>query len=126
MFGAGGLSNPARRASRVRRPGTPRAAILACIGPHEGAGQTVRTAARLAGQLNVRWHAAYVETPRLQHLDAAQRDRILAVLQLAEELGAETAVRTGVNVAEELAAQARRLNCATLVVGRAPPPSLYN
>jgi len=96
-------------------------AILACIGPHEGAGQTVRTAARLAGQLNVRWHAAYVETPRLQHLDAAQRDRILAVLQLAEELGAETAVRTGVNVAEELAAQARRLNCATLVVGRAEP-----
>ncbi|MDM0051246.1 DUF4118 domain-containing protein [Variovorax sp. J22R115] len=96
-------------------------AILVCVGPHEGAGQTVRTAARLAGQLNVRWHAAYVETPRLQRLDAAQRDRILAVLQLAEELGAETAVLTGVNVAEELAAQAQRLNCATLVVGRTEP-----
>jgi two-component system sensor histidine kinase KdpD len=96
-------------------------ALLACIGPHEGAGQTVRTAARLAGQLNVRWHAAYVETPRLQRLAAPQRDRILAVLQLAEELGAETAVLTGVDVAEELAAQARRLNCATLVVGRAEP-----
>ncbi|RST50380.1 DUF4118 domain-containing protein [Variovorax sp. MHTC-1] len=94
-------------------------ALLACVGPHEGAGQTVRTAARLAGQLNVRWHAAYVETPRLQRLAAPQRDRILAVLQLAEELGAETAVLTGVDVAEELAAQARRLNCATLVVGRA-------
>ncbi|MBT2320929.1 DUF4118 domain-containing protein [Variovorax paradoxus] len=97
-------------------------ALLACVGPHEGAGQTVRTAARLAGQLNVRWHAAYVETPRLQRLDAPERDRILAVLQLAEELGAETAVLTGVDVAEELAAQARRLNCATLVVGRAEPP----
>jgi two-component system sensor histidine kinase KdpD len=96
-------------------------ALLACVGPHEGAGQTVRTAARLAGQLNVRWHAAYVETPRLQRLDAPERDRILAVLQLAEELGAETAVLTGVDVAEELAAQARRLNCATLVVGRAEP-----
>jgi two-component system sensor histidine kinase KdpD len=96
-------------------------AILVCVGPHEGAGQTVRTAARLAGQLNVRWHAAYVETPRLQRLDAAQRDRILAVLQLAEELGAETAVLTGVDVAEELAAQAQRLNCATLVVGRTEP-----
>lgn len=96
-------------------------ALLACVGPHEGAGQTVRTAARLAGQLNVRWHAAYVETPRLQRLAAPQRDRILAVLQLAEELGAETAVLTGVDVAEELAAQARRLNCATLVVGRAEP-----
>jgi len=96
-------------------------AILACVGPHEGAGQTVRTAARLAGQLNVRWHAAYVETPRLQRLDAAQRDGILAVLKLAEELGAETAVLTGVDIAEELAAQAQRLNCATLVVGRPEP-----
>jgi len=94
-------------------------AILACVGPHEGAGQTVRTAARLAAQLNVRWHAAYVETPRLQRLPAAQRDRILAVLKLAEELGAETAVLTGVDVARELAVQAQRLNCATLVVGRA-------
>lgn len=96
-------------------------AILACVGPHEGAGQTVRTAARLAGQLSVRWHAAYVETPRLQRLEAAQRDRILATLQLAEELGAETAVLTGENVAEALAAQAQRLNCATLVVGRPEP-----
>jgi two-component system sensor histidine kinase KdpD len=96
-------------------------AILACVGSHEGAAQTVRTGARLAGQLNVRWHAAYVETPRLQRLDALQRDRILAVLKLAEELGAETAVLTGVDIAEELAAQAQRLNCATLVVGRADP-----
>jgi two-component system sensor histidine kinase KdpD len=96
-------------------------AILACVGPHEGAAQTVRTAARLAGQLNVRWHAAYVETPRLQRLAAAERDRILAVLKLAEELGAATAVLTGSDVAEQLAEQARRLNCATLVLGRAEP-----
>lgn len=96
-------------------------AILACVGPHEGAAQTVRTAARLAGQLNVRWHAAYVETPALQRLPAAQRDRILAVLKLAEELGAATAVLTGADVAQALTAQAQRLNCATLVVGRAAP-----
>jgi two-component system sensor histidine kinase KdpD len=96
-------------------------AILACVGPHEGAAQTVRTAARLAGQLNVRWHAAYVETPRLQRLAAAERDRILAVLKLAEELGAATAVLTGSDVAEQLSEQARRLNCATLVLGRSEP-----
>ena len=96
-------------------------AILACVGPHEGAAQTVRTAARLAGQLNVRWHAAYVETPRLQRLPASQRDRILAVIKLAEELGAVTAVLTGSDVAQALAAQAQRLNCATLVIGRAEP-----
>ena len=93
-------------------------AILACVGPHEGSAQTVRTAARLAGQLNVRWHAAYVETPRLQRLDAAQRDRILAVLKLAEELGAATAVLTGADIAQQLTAEAQRLNCATMVIGR--------
>lgn len=93
-------------------------AILACIGPREGAEQTVRTAARLAGQLNVRWHAAYVETPRLQRLDVAQRDRTLAVIKLAQELGAATAVLAGADAAAELVEQAQRLNCAVLVVGR--------
>lgn len=93
-------------------------AILACVGPREGAEQTVRTAARLAGQLNVRWHAAYVETPRLQRLDVARRDHILAVLKLAEELGAATAVLAGSSTASELVVQAQKLNCAVLVVGR--------
>ncbi len=93
-------------------------AILACIGPHENAEQTVRTAARLAGQLNVRWHAAYVETPRLQGLAVAERDRILAVIRLAEELGAGTAVLTGTDAAAELLAYSQTLNCAMLVIGR--------
>ncbi|MEP6965786.1 MAG: DUF4118 domain-containing protein, partial [Polaromonas sp.] len=93
-------------------------ALLACIGPREGAEQTVRTTARLAGQLNVRWHAVYVETPQLQRLAVAQRDRVLAVIKLAEELGATTAVLAGSDAAAELVTQAQQLNCATLVVGR--------
>lgn len=93
-------------------------AMLACVGPHAGAEQTVRTAARLAGQLNVQWFAAYVETPRLQRLKAAQRDRILAVIALAEQLGATTAVLTGNVIAQALVAHAQAQNCATLVVGR--------
>lgn len=93
--------------------------LLACVGPHEGAAQTVRTAARLAGQLNVTWHAAYVETPRLQRLKPLRRDKILSVLKLAEELGAATSVLSGADVATELASHAQRLNCATLVIGRA-------
>ena len=93
-------------------------AILVCIGAREGAEQTVRTAARLAGQLNVRWHAAYVETPRLQRLEVAERDHILAVIKLAEELGAQTAVLTASDAATALVDQAQLLNCAMLVVGR--------
>lgn len=41
------------------------------------------------------------------------------MLKLAEELGAATAVLTGPDTAHALVAQARGLNCATLVVGRA-------
>ncbi|RYY81400.1 MAG: DUF4118 domain-containing protein, partial [Comamonadaceae bacterium] len=93
-------------------------ALLAAVGPEQGAEQVVRAAARLAGQLNVRWHAAYVETPRLRRLPAAQRDRILAVLKLAQDLGASTAVLSGPDVAQQLVAQAQKLNCSMVVAGR--------
>jgi two-component system sensor histidine kinase KdpD len=93
-------------------------AILACVGPRQGAEQTVRAAARLAGQLNVQWYAAYVETPQLLRLPAVERDRILAVLTLAGDLGAATAVLAGNEAAAELVAHAQQLNCAALVVGR--------
>jgi two-component system sensor histidine kinase KdpD len=93
-------------------------ALLVCVGPHEGAEQAVRSAARLAGQLNVSWYAAYVETPALQRSTASARDRTLAVLKLAEELGGSTAVLTGEHVAQALLQHAQTLNCATLVVGR--------
>ncbi|WP_305608110.1 DUF4118 domain-containing protein [Rhodoferax sp.] len=93
-------------------------AILVCVGPQEGAEHAVRSAARLAGQLNVRWHAAYVETPTLQRRPAHERDRTLTVLKLAEELGASTAVLTGDDVAQALMAHAQTLNCASLVIGR--------
>jgi two-component system, OmpR family, sensor histidine kinase KdpD len=93
-------------------------AVLACIGPREGAEQTVRAAARLAAQLNVRWYAAYVETPALQKATNEQRDQTLAVIKLAADLGAQTAVLAGSDVAVELVRQAQALNCATLVVGR--------
>jgi two-component system sensor histidine kinase KdpD len=66
----------------------------------------------------VRWHAAYVETPVLQRLPAMERDRTLAVLKLVEELGGETVVLSGNSIAQALLAQARTLNCATLVLGR--------
>ena len=92
--------------------------LLVGIGPSAGSEQAVRAAARLAGQLNVRWHAAYVETPKLQRLAASERDRILSVIKLAEELGASTAVLTHADAAVALVEQTRVLNCAMLVMGR--------
>jgi two-component system, OmpR family, sensor histidine kinase KdpD len=93
-------------------------ALLTCVGPDAGAERVVRAAARLAGELSADWHALYIETPRLQRLPAARRERILAVLSLAQELGAKTAVIANPHVAESVIAYARGHNLSKLVIGR--------
>jgi len=96
------------------------AAILCAIGPSVGAEHVVRSAARLAQQLNVSWHAVYVETPQLQRLPDAQRERILRVVRLAHDLGAATAVLQAQDMAAVLVAHAREHNLSQLVLGRSP------
>jgi two-component system sensor histidine kinase KdpD len=100
-------------------------ALLTCVGPDAGAESVVRAAARLASQLNADWHAIYVETPGLQRLPAARRERILATLHLAEDLGATTAVIANAQVAESVVAYARSHNLAKLVIGRDPARRLW-
>ena len=95
-----------------------RESLLACVGPEPGAEKLVRSTARLAKQLEVEWHAVYVETPRLQQLPEARRERILRVLKLAQELGAQTATIPGQSAAAEIVAYARRHNLARVVIGR--------
>jgi two-component system sensor histidine kinase KdpD len=94
------------------------AALLVCVGPDLGSERLVRAAARLAGQLNVSWHAIYVETPKLQRLPPAERERILAVLKLAAELEAKTAVLASPDVARSAVEYARSHNLSRIVIGR--------
>ncbi len=100
-------------------------ALLTCVGPDAAAERVVRAAARLAGQLNAEWHAIYVETPSLQRLPPARRERILATLHLAQELGATTAVIAHAQVAESIVAYARSHNLSKLVIGRDPDRRLW-
>ena len=76
-------------------------ALLTCVGPDAAAERVVRAAARLASQLNTDWHAIYVETPDLQRLAPEKREKILATLHLAQELGATTAVVADAGIARE-------------------------
>jgi two-component system sensor histidine kinase KdpD len=99
--------------------------LLTCVGPDEGAERVVRAAARLASQLNAVWHAIYVETPALQRLSAERRETILAVLNLAQNLGATTAVISSPEVAESVVSYARRHNLSKLVIGRDPGRRLW-
>ena len=100
-------------------------ALLTCVGPDAGSERVVRAAARLAGQLSAEWHAVYVETPALQRLPAARRERILATLSLAKELGATTAVIADADVALSVIAYARDHNLSKLVIGRDPARRLW-
>jgi two-component system, OmpR family, sensor histidine kinase KdpD len=100
-------------------------ALLTCVGPDAAAERVVRAAALLASQLNADWHAIYVETPALQRLSSARRERILATLSLAQELGATTAVIANAQVAESVVAYARSHNFSKLVIGRDPGRRLW-
>jgi two-component system sensor histidine kinase KdpD len=93
-------------------------ALLACVGPGPSGERVVRSAARLAGQLGVEWHAVYVETPALARLPAGGRERILDVLKLAQDLGAATAVLNGGDVAQVAIDYARSHNLSKIALGR--------
>ena len=108
-----------RTAQAIDKVWATEAALLCCIGPDAGAERVVRGAARLAGQLDVTWHAVYVETPSLQRRPAAERERILGVVRLAQQLGATTTVLSGPDVGDVIARYARERNIARLVLGTA-------
>ena len=93
-------------------------ALLACVGPNPGREHVIRSAARLASQLNADWHAVYVETPQLQRLPSGHREQILKTLQLAQDNGASTAVLAGNDIALALVDYARSHNFSNIIVGR--------
>ncbi|MEZ7912968.1 MAG: DUF4118 domain-containing protein [Propionivibrio sp.] len=90
-----------------------REALLACIGPDRRSEKVVRSAARLAAQLDVPWHAVHVEAPGAPPREDGER-----ALKLAQELGATTATLTAPDTAAALIAYAREHNLPRLVVGR--------
>ncbi len=88
--------------------------ILVCVGPSPSSAKLVRAAKRLASELHAPWLALSVQAD----LPQRARDNALRHLRLAEELGAETFVISGVNVAREIVAFARQQNVTKIVVGK--------
>ncbi|RZL35508.1 MAG: DUF4118 domain-containing protein [Rubrivivax sp.] len=93
-----------------------RESLLACVGPGAASDKVVRTAARLARQLGLDWHAVHVQTAR--SLNDTARQRLQRTLELAQSLGARTAELSAPEVAAALVGYAREHNLARLVVGR--------
>jgi len=95
-----------------------REALLLAIGPDERSEKLLRSTARLAAQLDVPWHCVYVETPGLQRLPDAARQRTLRVLKLAQEAGATTATLSNSSLAAALVRYAHEHNLSRVVLGR--------
>ena len=113
-----------RAKQAIERVWKTEASFLCCIGPRPGSERAVRSAARLATQLNVEWTAVYVETPALQRLPSARRERILRSVKLAQELGANTAILSGSDAPSAVIEYARSHNISKIIFGRAPPQRL--
>ncbi|WP_248919948.1 two-component system sensor histidine kinase KdpD [Pseudomonas entomophila] len=107
-----------RNSSAVKPVWGTRDSLLACIGPYDQGEKIVRSTARLAAQLDVPWHAVFVETPALQRLPDDRHRRVLATLKLAQELGAQISTLSGHDVGETLVKYARQHNLSKLILGR--------
>ncbi|OAI51700.1 sensor protein KdpD [Betaproteobacteria bacterium SCGC AG-212-J23] len=96
--------------------------ILVAIGPDEQGERLVRAAKRMATALRAEWITVYVETPDLLRLSDEKRNERIALLRLAESLGAETVTLSGRSPGEAIAAYARERNVTRIVIGRPRRP----
>jgi two-component system, OmpR family, sensor histidine kinase KdpD len=102
---------------RLSRPWLARDRFLVAVAPDEHAEALVRFGKRFADALDAEWTVISVETPSMQRLGTAARDRRIQVLRLAESLGAETVTLDGPTPAAAILEYARVRNAARIVVG---------
>lgn len=91
--------------------------ILVGVGPHSDGETLVRAGKRLAAALHASWIVVYVETPDLIRLPEAKRNRRIAWLRFAEQLGAETVTLGGHSAGQELLNYARARNVTRILLG---------
>jgi two-component system sensor histidine kinase KdpD len=96
--------------------------ILVAIGPDEQGERLVRAGKRMASGLHADWIVVYVETPELLRLPNEKRNRRIALLRLAESLGAEAVTLSGRSAGEALADYARERNVTRIIIGRPRRP----
>ncbi|MFI5371522.1 MAG: DUF4118 domain-containing protein [Candidatus Eisenbacteria bacterium] len=111
-----------RRATGIAEPWAVRERVLVCIGSPEPGLRLVRAARRMVTALKAEWIVAHVETPGSVRETGATRDHLVDLMGLAEELGAEPVILTGLRVSDEILAFARARNVSRIVVGKPRRP----
>jgi two-component system sensor histidine kinase KdpD len=99
--------------------------LLVAVSSGPRGARLVRAARRLAERLRAEWVVVYVETPAELRVAKAEREGVWQTLRLAERLGAETVVLSGLSgerPAAEILRYARRRNVSKIVVGKPVHP----
>jgi two-component system sensor histidine kinase KdpD len=96
--------------------------LMVCVSPGMFGERLVRSARRLAGELNCEWDAVYVETPEHARLSDAEKDRIAHTLHRAEALGGKSVTLTGSPLDRVLLDYARKNNITRILVGKPARP----
>ena len=96
--------------------------LLVCISPSPLSEHLVRSARRLAGELNAEWIVLYIETPQLAAIAPEKRERVAGILRLAEDLGARSYVLPSsgsiIATSETIMDFARKNNITKIILGK--------
>jgi two-component system sensor histidine kinase KdpD len=95
-----------------------REAVVACLAGDADAEYVVRSAHRLAQQLDCELHVITIETLRVKPQGDAAHDRLQQALALADSLGARTETLAGGDMVDAVVRYVRRHNVTKAVVGR--------
>src|SRR5262249_7374995 len=107
-----------RRALAVEGPWPVAERIMVAVSGGPISQHLVRAARRMAERRDTPWLAVFVETPAFRERPEAERERIAAVLRLAEQLGGEAVTIPGTDVPDELVRYAHERNVTELVLGK--------
>ena len=100
--------------------------ILVCVSASPSSERLIRSARRLADELNAPWYALHFESATHPDLRAANREAVTYHLQLAESLGAETVTVTGETLAGAVLDFATGHNVTKIVVGSRVRPRWHD
>ena len=92
--------------------------LVVAVSDHPGAGELVRAARRMADALRAPWTAVHIETPREAAMSDAAARQLAATLQLAHQLGGQTATVPAESVPGGLIAYMRDARATQLILGK--------
>ncbi len=106
------------KAHAIAGPWATKERILVCVYASPYAEQLVRSASRLASEMDAEWIALYVETEKHAQQSEKEREWLAHTMETARRLGARVSWIKGDDVAEEIARYARSHNVTKIVIGK--------